>query len=110
MRRSNFNWKYLRNVFLFVLLAFSILFLATFIHELVHASIYEKYGCSHNIYFTWEGGRTAGMCNTDMGIDKFTAMELEHQQLENWSKPIFYIGIPLIVIGIFFWFRKMEWL
>jgi hypothetical protein len=107
--KSNVNWKYVRNVAIFIVLSFGILFLATYIHELFHANIFESYGCSHNIYFTWEGGRTAGMCNTNTTMN-LTMMDVEHDNLESISYPIFYIGIPLIVIGLFFYFRKKDWL
>lgn len=102
-------WRYVRNVAIFIVLAFSILFLATYIHELFHAQIYKDYGCSHNIYFTLEGGRTAGLCNTNTTMN-LTMMEIEHDKVESVSKPIFYIGIPLLIIGLFFLFRKKEWL
>lgn len=110
MKFKDVNWSYFGFILLLIFSALAILFVLTFIHELIHASIYEQYGCGHNIYFTWEGGRTSSMCPLTLGMDKLTELESKQSMVDKISYPLFYVLTIITGIITFIIFKKKDWL
>jgi hypothetical protein len=100
------NWSYVRNIFFLFFLAFVGLFVLVSIHEYEHVVIFDKFGCSHSVYFTLIGARTAGLCSTSIDIVSFDAM---NQVVDDsgWL----YVGVASSVwaVLVFFFFRFKDW-
>ena len=110
MKWKDINWSYVRNVFLLIVSCLAILFILTLIHELIHASLYESYGCSHYTYFEWVGGKTNSLCSLTIGADKLAELDAKENLIDTISYPLFYILLPIIGGGMFILFRKKDWL
>ena len=101
------NWSYIRNIFFLFLLVFAGLFVFVSIHEYQHVIIFEKFGCSHSVYFTLIGARTWGLCPTIMDNVSFDSQNvvIDHSA---WL----WIGVMSVLwaVLVFFFFKHKDWI